>query len=126
VRVPTKTIVEKLEGKGYQIKRIDDIREGVRDSSGRLEYVRIRSRNKWFEISTGHFRSAISKRVLKSSNFNVKKYPTFYLFSGYGWGHGVGMCQWGAFGLAIRWKNAEWILNHYYPGAKIADLHELE
>ena len=125
VRVPTKTLVEKLRKKGYQVDRIDDIREGVRDRSGRLEYVRIRSRNKWFEISTGHFRAAISRRILKSSNFRVKKYPTFYLFSGYGWGHGVGMCQWGAFGLALRWKSAEWILNHYYPGAKIVNLHKL-
>ncbi|MBD3425639.1 MAG: SpoIID/LytB domain-containing protein [Candidatus Omnitrophica bacterium] len=125
-RVPVKTIAEKLRDKGYQVNRIDDIRPGERDRSGRLKYVRIRTRNKWFEISTGHFRSAIGRRTLKSANFRVKKYPTFYLFSGYGWGHGVGMCQWGAFGLALRWKSAEWILRHYYPGSKIVQLGQLD
>ncbi|MDD5634831.1 MAG: hypothetical protein PHW46_06110, partial [Candidatus Omnitrophica bacterium] len=55
----------------------------------------------------------------------IKKYPLFYLFSGYGWGHGVGMCQWGALGMAVRFWSADRILNYYYPGTKITMLKEL-
>jgi stage II sporulation protein D len=122
VRVSTHAILERLNNKGYQIDKIDDIREGRRDKSGRLEYVRIKSRNKWFEITIEDFRAAIGGKVLRSANFRIKKYPLFYLFSGYGWGHGVGMCQWGAFGLGLRRWSAKRILEHYYPGAEIVDL----
>ena len=38
------------------------------------------------------------------------------VFAGKGWGHGVGMCQVGAFGMAARGKHAEEILKHYYTG----------
>jgi len=125
IKIPTKTILEKLIEKGYQIRRIDNIKLSKRDESGRVEYVSIRSWNKWFEIDTNDFRNAVGKRLLKSSNFNIKKYPFFYVFSGYGWGHGVGMCQWGAFGMGIRWKKTQTILEYYYPGTSIGNLKEI-
>ena len=125
VRLSAKTVQENLEKKGYVLERVDDIRDGEKDESDRLKYVSIKAKNKWFEILIEDFRSAIGRNVLKSSNFRVKKYPFFYLFSGYGWGHGVGMCQWGAFGLAVRRKSAVWILGHYYPGAHIVDLNDV-
>ncbi|MFQ5952476.1 MAG: SpoIID/LytB domain-containing protein [Candidatus Omnitrophota bacterium] len=124
-RIPTKEILKKLKSKNYDIKRIDDIRAGKRDPSGRLEYVSVKSGGKWLEIKTSKFRSAIGRKTLRSANFRVKKYPFFYLFSGHGWGHGVGMCQWGAFGLSLRWWSPERILAHYYPGTKIVRLSEV-
>ncbi len=45
--------------------------------------------------------------------------PTF-LISGYGWGHGVGMSQWGAYGYAQHGLGYEKILAHYYPGTALA------
>ncbi|NQT33281.1 MAG: SpoIID/LytB domain-containing protein [Candidatus Omnitrophica bacterium] len=125
VRIPTKTILEKLKEKGYSFREIDDIRSGPRDNSKRVEYVRIRSQNNWFEVSTEDFRAALGRRLLKSSNFKIKKYPYYYLFSGYGWGHGVGMCQWGSFGLGFRRWDYERILRHYYPGTEIVNLSEV-
>ena len=43
--------------------------------------------------------------------------------SGRGWGHGVGMCQHGAEGMARLGSNAEAILQYYYPGAKIVNVY---
>jgi stage II sporulation protein D len=43
--------------------------------------------------------------------------------SGRGWGHGVGMCQCGAEGMARKGKNAEQILSYYYPGSKIVSVY---
>jgi stage II sporulation protein D len=40
-------------------------------------------------------------------------------FSGRGWGHGVGMCQMGAIGMAEAGYKAEAILKHYYPGGEV-------
>ena len=39
---------------------------------------------------------------------------------GRGWGHGVGMSQWGAFGLGERGASYTQILQHYYSGVQIA------
>ncbi|MBW4530667.1 MAG: SpoIID/LytB domain-containing protein [Aphanothece saxicola GSE-SYN-MK-01-06B] len=44
--------------------------------------------------------------------------PTL-LVSGRGYGHGVGMSQWGAYGLALRGEDYRQILQHYYQGARI-------
>ena len=38
---------------------------------------------------------------------------------GRGFGHGVGMSQWGAYGLSLKGKGYAAILRHYYPGAKL-------
>jgi stage II sporulation protein D len=42
-----------------------------------------------------------------------------YTFFGKGWGHGVGMCQVGAYGMAFRGWKAEQILKRYYAGIEI-------
>jgi stage II sporulation protein D (peptidoglycan lytic transglycosylase) len=43
--------------------------------------------------------------------------------SGRGWGHGVGLCQCGAEGMARKGKEAEQILAYYYPASKIVSLY---
>lgn len=122
VKIPTRTIMEKLNARGYYFTKINDIREGPRDSSGRMEYIRIKSGNKWFEVPIRDFLDAVGRRSLKSENFKIKKYPFFYMFSGYGWGHGVGLCQWCAFSLSVRWWNEKRILAYFYPGSSIVDM----
>jgi stage II sporulation protein D len=41
------------------------------------------------------------------------------VFAGKGWGHGVGMCQVGAYGMAMRGSDYKEILAHYYPGTAL-------
>lgn len=42
-----------------------------------------------------------------------------FAVSGRGWGHGVGMSQWGAYGFAQRGHEYGQILAHYYPGTEL-------
>ena len=42
-----------------------------------------------------------------------------FTFYGRGWGHGVGLCQTGAFGMALSGRTYREILAHYYPGTEI-------
>jgi stage II sporulation protein D len=42
-----------------------------------------------------------------------------FVFTGRGWGHGVGLSQWGAKAMAERGVKCEDILSHYFPGTKI-------
>jgi SpoIID/LytB domain protein len=42
-----------------------------------------------------------------------------FVFLGRGWGHGVGLCQNGAFGMALAGETYDRILRHYYTGIDI-------
>jgi stage II sporulation protein D len=46
--------------------------------------------------------------------------PSRFRFSGGGFGHGIGMSQYGAYGMALRGKKAGEILRFYYGGAKVS------
>jgi stage II sporulation protein D len=48
-----------------------------------------------------------------------------YTFFGKGWGHGVGMCQVGAYGMAFRGWKSDQILRHYYTGIDIVPMATL-
>jgi peptidoglycan hydrolase-like amidase len=48
----------------------------------------------------------------------LKGTPQF-LVIGHGWGHGVGMSQWGAYGYAQNGYTYDKILAHYYPGTEL-------
>ncbi len=44
-----------------------------------------------------------------------------FFVEGHGWGHGIGMAQWGAYGYAKNdGRTYDWILAHYYPGTTLA------
>jgi stage II sporulation protein D len=43
---------------------------------------------------------------------------------GRGFGHGVGMCQCGAEGMARQGKTAQQILSYYYPGSSIVRVYK--
>lgn len=46
-----------------------------------------------------------------------------YTFTGRGWGHGVGMCQYGAFGLAKMGVKYDEIIKHYYTGVDVTRMY---
>jgi len=46
--------------------------------------------------------------------------PSVIVVTGHGWGHGMGMSQWGADGYAHHGWNAARIIAHYYPGTTVA------
>src|SRR3954447_26957461 len=48
----------------------------------------------------------------------LKGTPQFVI-TGHGWGHGVGMSQWGAYGYAQRGVSYDKIVTHYFPGTKL-------
>jgi len=45
--------------------------------------------------------------------------PEKFIFTGKGWGHGVGLCQIGALGMALSGKSSDEILRHYFPEADL-------
>ncbi|MBW2699790.1 MAG: SpoIID/LytB domain-containing protein [Deltaproteobacteria bacterium] len=58
----------------------------------------------------------------KSGRFQVEARGPNLVFLGQGMGHGVGLCQHGAMGMAKKGAEASEILKHYFPGTKIGRL----
>ena len=72
-------------------------------------------------LTGGKIRSAL--RLPEQLFVMNKKYSgataTSYTFTGRGWGHGVGMCQYGAFGMAKMGIKYDEIIKHYYTGVEL-------
>lgn len=119
-----KQMEERLNAYGIKCRNVSYIVEGPRDASGRLETVRIKDSGGVKNIPANSFRLALSGTMIKSANFTIEITPKGVIFRGRGWGHGVGMCQWGAFGAANEGLGYKEILEYYYPGAKIEKIKE--
>jgi stage II sporulation protein D len=68
-------------------------------------------------------RRAVGFSELYSSRFTAKTRGDSVRFSGRGFGHGVGMCQWGARGLALEGKTYVDILEHYYADGRVRRIY---
>ena len=68
------------------------------------------------------FRRMLGYDTFKSTLFAVAVDSHAARFSGRGYGHGVGMCQWGAKGMAEQGYTARQILDFYYPGTVLSTL----
>lgn len=75
------------------------------------------------EIRGVDFRKALS---LNSTNFTYEFSGDYITFHCKGYGHGVGMSQWGANAMAKNGSNYEEILKHYYTGVEITNLELTE
>lgn len=66
------------------------------------------------------FRKIVGTNVLKSQIMTVTPMPDgSWTFAGKGYGHGVGLCQWGACGMARAGIGFDAILRHYYTGIEL-------
>lgn len=115
----------RLRYPGFDFQDLDILERG---RSGRVSKIRLRSATQpAVEVEGLAVRWTLN---LPDTWFSMKRgrdaqgQPT-WLFQGRGWGHGVGMCQIGAFGLATRGRNFDEILRHYYTGVRLAGLDEL-
>ncbi|WP_037986071.1 stage II sporulation protein D [Thalassobacillus devorans] len=65
------------------------------------------------------------KLGLRSSDFSIDQKDGHLIFTTKGYGHGVGMSQYGANGMAKQGSNYKEIVQHYYQGAKVTKLDQL-
>lgn len=112
-------IKDKLREAGYKISDIKDILILGKDKSGRITDIKIVSAKKDLKISAKDFRTVMGPNIIRSTNFTVNLAQKDAVFEGLGWGHGAGLCQWGAYFMAKQGYNAEQILKYYYPGTDV-------
>lgn len=91
-----------------------------RTASGRASRIRIAAGRVEREAPAAAFRREAGYARVRSLKMEVVPLREGWLFLGEGYGHGVGMCQWGADGMAAKGGTYRQILARYYPGTEVA------
>ena len=104
--------------KGSAVLRLDVLSRGV---SGRAARVRVTTDREAFDLSGLEVRFALGIpetlfTLVKGKDETGAPVHTFF---GRGWGHGVGLCQTGTFGMALAGRTHTEILAAYYPGTTL-------
>jgi stage II sporulation protein D (peptidoglycan lytic transglycosylase) len=110
---------------GCQLGEIEAILPVTRSKTGRILQLEVRHAGGRTLMEGKKFRQCLGYDLIRSTNFSVNRENGVFTFLGKGWGHGVGLCQWGAKGMAELAFSYEAILQHYYPGTRLARMEEL-
>ncbi|MEI8011781.1 MAG: SpoIID/LytB domain-containing protein [Candidatus Omnitrophota bacterium] len=122
-----KDIQDALNARGYHLGLIQEIKVEERNKSGRVKKLRIITRDGKEEMIDGKlFRDIIGPNVLRSNKFDIEMQGWFVDFVGFGWGHGVGLCQWGAYRMSEAHYNYRQILDFYYPSSRLTQLKDVD
>jgi len=89
----------------------------------RIIEVTVQHNNGTVTLTGNEFRLLLNPQKLKSTYFTIKQEKDLFLLNGKGWGHGIGMCQWGAKGMGENGFNYEKILRHYYTGVNFTKIN---
>ena len=134
--LPEKTFIKRLydakliKSSDYFIEKFN-IKS--RFPSGRINELEITLKNgeglSTISIFGNQIRSIIKNQsgngILKSNNFIIELTAERNVeIIGKGYGHGVGLCQWGAIGQSRLGKSYKEILSHYFPGTEIKKLND--
>jgi len=107
--------------------RVRGFRVAERSPDGRAARIALLRRGGDAKVISGNdFRLFANRqadgRGLRSTLFDAERDGDRYVFEGSGYGHGVGMSQYGAHTMAQNGKSYREILSFYYPGASLAHL----
>lgn len=114
---------QKLQGFFPRHPRMTDIKIAERDASGFVKKISFYVNHAWITVPTAKVIAAIPQ--LKSSTFSLSKTRHNVTFKGSGFGHQLGFCQWGAYGLSKQGWNYRKILKFYYPGTTIMKFEDV-
>ena len=98
---------------------VESVTAGPTGESGRLKTIVINGK----EVPANEFRVAIGSAKMKSTLITALAYANGTLtIAGKGYGHGVGMSQWGAYAMAKNGKNAQEIIQTYFDKVDIVQI----
>ncbi|MBU3955811.1 SpoIID/LytB domain-containing protein [bacterium] len=114
-------LAEILNKNGYKTGKIKRVIISQKTGSGRAKDFIIYAETGKTKINSGKFRTMLGGRNIKSTKIKkITNERKEVVFSGSGWGHGVGMSQWGAKELAEKGWGYKKILEFYFPGTRIS------
>lgn len=110
-------VMEALGQLGEEVNTISSVAIGSKGSSGRAVTIVFNGSN---EVSAPSLRVALGSTKLKSMLLDsIELTDNEMVFKGKGYGHGVGMSQWGAYKMAMDGNSPEEIVRYYFKNVKI-------
>jgi stage II sporulation protein D len=122
VSIPHPEVQRALTESGWNVGQIRAIDAVQRTRSGRISMLRISHDGGVLEIDAKALRQVLGANRIRSTRFTSYPQDGQIVFTGQGWGHGVGMSQWGAKGMADLAYDSTHILKHYFPLAELGRL----
>ena len=110
-------------GKRLGLGPVDALRVEKRSATERVESVIVEASGARKRLTGAEFRRRLGYGELRSLAFDFEKRGATFHFRGRGFGHGAGLCQWGAQAAGLEGKSHREILQHYYPGAEIRKMY---
>lgn len=110
---------QQLRRQGFPVGAIATITPVTYSRAGRVTKLRILHSRGESLVRGEDLRKAVGYTVLPSTQFEIESMGRNVVFVGYGAGHAVGLCQWGAKELAELGYPYPSILRYYYPGTEL-------
>lgn len=108
-----------LQQAGCKIDGLSSIHVREKALGGHAIMIALRTQKSEIPISAEKLRAIVGYSNLKSTLFRVQHVASRFSFQGDGYGHGVGLCQFGAQKMAGHGSKYQKILTHYFPQCKI-------
>jgi stage II sporulation protein D len=122
----TSEVAQRLSRSAGRIGAITDLRVVSRGVSHRALDLEVVGTEGTAHVRQGRIRTALGLReqlFVIDRRYDDAGRVTGFTFTGRGWGHGVGMCQVGAYGMARAGLSYEKILKHYYTGIELTKIY---
>lgn len=116
------TLEQNLRQQGMAVGTIATLTPLTYSRAGRVATLRILHSKGELILRGEELRKAVGYTVIPSTQFTIESIGPEVVLAGYGAGHAVGLCQWGAKELAELGYSFSTILRYYYPGTELQQL----
>jgi stage II sporulation protein D len=125
-RMTAAEVTQRLRSRNIDVGSIVDLRVLQRGASQRIAALEVLGPKGRRELRGSAIRSALGLRenlFVIDRKYDDAGHVVEFVFTGRGWGHGVGLCQVGAYGLALEGFTYKDILKTYYTGVEITKIY---
>ena len=116
------TLEQSLRLQGFSVGTIATMTPLSFSRGGRVAKLRILHSGGELVLRGEELRKAVGYTIIPSTQFAIESIGRDVVLSGFGAGHAVGMCQWGAKELAELGYPFSTILQYYYPGTELQNM----
>ncbi len=116
------TLEQNLRQQGFSVGTIATITPVSFSRGGRVAKLRVLHSGGELVLRGEELRKAVGYTIIPSTQFAIESIGRDVVLSGFGAGHAVGMCQWGAKELAELGYPFSTILRYYYPGTELQNM----
>ena len=108
---------------GKDVGPVQRVEIAQKSRTGRAVRIRVIGQERRAEVAGGDLRMALDPQKIRSIWINsIENTDAGIRMRGQGFGHGVGLCQWGAYAMAKDGHTPVSIVKHYYPKVRIMDI----